>query len=159
MGNQKVPLASALREEFFVFHLFKEQKFSLSAHLEMIMATYLRAIRFECCKNKDKYEKKSYPKHMNEKLQHLCYKHHDNGTNKIQMFGREYAKKNAEMVKRAKILYPIIWERFKSICERPNLKQSIKFDLISANSDILKPFFMSMDDEKDIKTGKNKWRI
>merc|ERR1712092_3226 len=48
--KQKVPLASALREEFFVFHLFKEQKFSLSDHLEMIMATYLRAIRFECCK-------------------------------------------------------------------------------------------------------------
>ena len=72
--DQKVPLASSLREEFFVFALFKEQIFSMSPHLALMMATYLRAFRFECCANKEKYAAHyvSYSQAWNDKLQYLC---------------------------------------------------------------------------------------
>eukprot|EP01084_Bolivina_argentea_P073037 132570_1 len=44
-----VPMSSIVREEFFALHLFKEQIFTMSEHLERILDRFLKTNRYECC--------------------------------------------------------------------------------------------------------------
>eukprot|EP01084_Bolivina_argentea_P295215 508188_1 len=52
----KVPLSSWTRQAFFALHLFKEQMFLMSEHLEQIVAQCLKINRHECCINNAKYK-------------------------------------------------------------------------------------------------------
>ena len=44
-----IPVASLIKEAFFAVHLFKEQIFSMSGHVEMMLYDFLLVNRQDCC--------------------------------------------------------------------------------------------------------------
>merc|ERR1712136_185361 len=49
MSLKDLPMASFAKAVFFAVHLFKEQIFSMSEHVEMFLADFLRVNRGDCC--------------------------------------------------------------------------------------------------------------
>merc|ERR1712232_1339017 len=164
---KNIPLSSWMRQEFFAIHLFKQQMFSMSDDLALMLAQYLRVHRGECCnqkirrhyKSSDKSIKKSMSDWKN-RMNHLCVfgaqhqkklpsKEEKNDWNDIQ--NKAKYKMFAQDVQRYTRLLPILWNKFNKFRENQTV---IRFDIIS---DILKTFFMEETNEKDIKTKKMKY--
>eukprot|EP01084_Bolivina_argentea_P228140 385374_1 len=54
---KKCPISSWVKQQFFAVHLFGQHMFSMSEHLERILAQFLKVNRYECCKleQREKY--------------------------------------------------------------------------------------------------------
>eukprot|EP01084_Bolivina_argentea_P073035 132566_1 len=65
-----VPMSSIVREEFFALHLFKEQIFTMSEHLERILDRFLKTNRYECCGECQQHKLKIDPKLLEEYKAH-----------------------------------------------------------------------------------------
>eukprot|EP01083_Nonionella_stella_P093401 261745_1 len=50
---KQAPLESKTRVLFFSIHLFNEQMFSMSTHLEYYLVQFLKCNRMECCEHRD----------------------------------------------------------------------------------------------------------
>merc|ERR1712228_803973 len=144
---KKAPLASRVRSLFFSIHLFREQMFSMSEHLEYYLIEFLKCNRLDCC------EQSVYKQHgfgpndsaiKDSFLSFLCCQvaHHPNAlTNNDDWIKNVY--NNVANIK----VMTICWNKFNLFREQPNLKQIIKIDMIS---DGLKEFFLDKEHEKDI---------
>ena len=144
----KIPYSLWKREQFFAMSLFNEQIFSMSKHLERILAQYLSTNRKECCANKDniKYKQQSiaFGQNLDEQkmCQELCwYANHGNDTSR-----HDHLK-----------ILALLWKKF----EQFRGKQRIKFDVVS---NYLQRFFMEeidqdIKEEKDQDAAKIKWTI
>eukprot|EP01083_Nonionella_stella_P001119 3241_1 len=130
------PLQSKTRDIFFSIHLFKEQIFSMSPHLEYYLVNLLKCNRLDCCENITKSISTSF-------LLWLCCEiaHHPNSITSardwICMNGTDncYANRN---------IITILWTKFSLFRYE---KQVIKIDCVS---DGLKPFFFDKLSEKDV---------
>eukprot|EP01084_Bolivina_argentea_P205938 351714_1 len=61
-------MSSIIREEFFALHLFKEQIFTMSEHLERILDRFLKTNRYECCGEYRTEEEKQQLRISDERL-------------------------------------------------------------------------------------------
>ena len=168
---KRINCSSWVREEFFAVHLFREMIFSMSDHLERILAQFLRTNRFECCdpvQKIEKYERQSIQCNDWDKdvfIQILCNcamrstpmrdsdSKHKNGQEKSPCCAYWPRK---DLDKKMKIV-PILWNKFNEFRLHPNARQRIKFDLISPH---LKRFFMEQSEtDKNVKTNELRWNI
>ena len=164
---QYAPVSSLMRETFFALHLFKEQIFSMSDHLERIISGFLKVNRGECCSDsiqkqyEDHYDSKWNP---NTLCTLLCpAAGHPKGIEEWELRKANAKTKSLsdneqkEDIERAFKLAPILWNKFNEFRQHPNGRQCVKFDVISNN---LRSFFMEPTDDFDINT-KNEifWRV
>merc|ERR1719242_779399 len=163
----KVPLASWLREEFLVIHLFREQIFAMHPHLAQILAQYLRVCRRECChetttkeyqQRYDHDDDGMVPLTLNWRGKELCA--HAIGHRMVIQEEYEFIDDldpdDQLAVKQWKRLTPLFWNKFEYFRFNLNQRQRLKFDTISP---ILKRFFMEQSKERNIKTNERKWTI
>merc|ERR1719242_1126052 len=155
----KVPLASWLREEFLVIHLFREQIFAMHPHLAQILAQYLRVCRRECCHQRyDHDDEGTVPLTLNWRGKELCT--HAIGHRMVIQEEYEFIDDldpdDQRAIKQWKRLTPLFWNKFEYFRINLNKRQRLKFDTISP---ILKRFFMEQSKERNIKTNQRKWTI
>eukprot|EP01084_Bolivina_argentea_P312822 541621_1 len=123
-----------MRQIFFAVHLFNQQIFSMSEHLEEIMIQFLKVSLNKCCSESEQ----SLSEDCDLKMlrDHLCaiagHKNAVQNEEKMQIH-------NSSDLARKKRVLSILWNKFKQFRQEPNLKQCIKIDTIS---DGLKHFFM-----------------
>eukprot|EP01083_Nonionella_stella_P251271 867105_1 len=144
---KKAPLASKMRVVFFAIHLFREQMFSMSKHLEYYLVEFLKCLRKDCCSTKKrlltKQQKKSF-------LSFLCCQIAKHDTTLTQGSDWEHKDCKEETILR------ISWRKFNAFRLKPNFKRTIKIDTIS---DGLKPFLLQKDDDNRDFRGYDKYRV
>eukprot|EP01083_Nonionella_stella_P070625 189073_1 len=149
---KKAPLASKMRVVFFAIHLFGEQMFSMSGHLEYYLVEFLKCLRKDCCSRKTELT----PTQRESFLSFLCCRiaKHDKSLTRESDWKK--LKPDKERQKEEQILR-ILWNKFESFRLKPNFKRAIKIDMISES---LKQFLLKKDknDNKDI-AGKYKYRV
>ena len=172
-----VPISSWMRKEFFAIHLFGEQIYSMSDHLERIIAQFLRANRFECCNENQekKYEHqriqcKDWDKDECKLVNFLCeHKMHSEEVieknrakwidNKLIHTCERVDNVSEDDWNRKMKILPVLTQKFNEfrLNSKSNKRQRVKFDVISSH---LKRFFMEQSKkENDILTGKRRWDI
>eukprot|EP01083_Nonionella_stella_P146257 459785_1 len=152
-----VPPSSIAREMFFAIHLFREQIFSMSEHLERILNQFLKVNRYELCdkdvimmkkykaQNKDDWGSKSEGC-LPSKICSLGARHR-----KFVAVHEPENDQDAKDFARIKRIIQILWNKFQAFALEPNEGQRIKFDTISQR---LKRFFMAKISDKD-----SEWRV
>ena len=173
---QNIPLSSWVKEEFFAIHLFGEQIYSMSDHLERIIAQFLKVNRHECCcqnKIRQKEFKRQHDKNKDWDPCHLVHRlcridieskkdksKHRKGTeydkkDKCSLPDSASEKKKKDWKKKMKVM-ELLWSKFNDFRLKPNKRQRIKFDRISNH---LRRFFMTESKEEKIETGKKRWNV
>ena len=165
MFCNKCPWPSYMRDVFFAIHLFGQQMYSMSDHLEMIVNQLLKCNRHECCVESQHAKFASQAEGdwredcMMVKICHVSSSgHKDRSENFKKMWENPDLRAfldtpSARMM--FKIL-PIVVDKFNEFRNNPNAKQRIKFDTISSH---LKRFFMKREGDNDIETGQPRWVI
>eukprot|EP01083_Nonionella_stella_P257523 881383_1 len=133
--------ASMIRSIFFSVHLFREQMFSVSHHLESHLKAFLQQISpLEYDIDEDKL------KQTTEYLEDVIHNRNRNISSKA----------NAKNNERKRKIFKILWEKFDEFRQEPNMEQIIKIDTIS---DGLKPYFLDESSAKDIHNKRILWDI
>eukprot|EP01083_Nonionella_stella_P091881 256959_1 len=150
-----VPPSSIAREIFFAVHLFREQIFSMSEHLERILNQFLKVNRFEVCDTAE------MTKYKDQNLRDWPTQSEGCLPSKICSLGARHRKfvavhependQDAKDFARIKRIIQILWNKFQAFALEPNEGQRIKFDTISQR---LKRFFMEKIGDKD-----SEWRV
>eukprot|EP01083_Nonionella_stella_P091885 256969_1 len=153
-----VPPSSIAREIFFAVHLFREQIFSMSEHLERILNQFLKVNRYECCdpdvtdkykdQNKDDWEIKTGC--LRDRLCKLCARHKDFVEDPENQLEPKNDQQKKDFARLPRVLQ-VLWNKFQTFALEPNESQKIKFDKISQR---LKRFFMAKIGDKD-----SDWRV
>ena len=145
------PIASQIRTAFFAIHLFREQCFSMSEHLEYYLVEFLKCVNKHCCTNNGREHTRKRRRELKRNdgvrfsfLSWLCT--HIAGHPKPLFSINEWnQERNEEKIKnrfrdeRWKKVMRILWDKFTEYQQKPNAKQVVKLDRIS---DKLKEFFL-----------------
>eukprot|EP01083_Nonionella_stella_P091883 256964_1 len=155
---KEVPASSIARQSFFAVHLFREQIFSMSEHLERILNQFLKVNRYECCdpdvtdkykdQNKDDWEIKTGC--LRDRLCKLCARHKDFVEDPENQLEPKNDQQKKDFARLPRVLQ-VLWNKFQTFALEPNESQKIKFDKISQR---LKRFFMAKIGDKD-----SDWRV
>ena len=153
------PVASQIRTAFFAIHLFREQMFSMSEHLEYYLVEFLKCLMKHCClsshKKRQKVEKEGHEVITNKQRKKDKYKYsflswlcaniakHTNAKTKAEEWNDQ---KNRFRNEEWKTVMNILWRKFNDYRYNPNLKQVIKIDQISPK---LKQFFLEEVKDKN----------
>ena len=138
------PVASQIRNAFFAIHLFREQMFSMSEHLEYYLVEFLKCLMKHCClsslKKRLKLKQEGHEVITNQQRTKDKYKYsflswlcaniagHKNAKTKPDEWNDE---KNRFRNEEWKTVMSILWGKFNEYRRTPNLKQVIKIDQIS----------------------------
>eukprot|EP01083_Nonionella_stella_P094679 265717_1 len=121
---------------FFAIHLFREQIFSMSEHLERILNQFLKVNRYEVCDEdvmeeyKDQDEE-DWPTQSEGCLPfQLCglgARHRDI----VELYQPRTEQEQQDMA-RFKRIIQLLWNKFQTFALEPNESQRIKFDKTSS---------------------------